>query len=47
MKGFKEEDGKYMCRCNCGKTFFSDNKRDLVCSECIKQFEDYYKIQNV
>lgn len=46
-KGFNIEDGNYMCICTCGHTFFSDNKRDLVCPECAKQPYEWYQVQRL
>ena len=46
-KGFDLRDGKYMCKCMCGKVFFSNNKRDLTCPECGKSIEVKYLIQKL
>ena len=46
-KGFNKKDGKYMCICCCSLTFFSDNKRDFVCPECVKQSLTKYQVQQL
>ena len=46
-KGFNKSDGTYMCKCICGKIFYSDNKREVVCTDCDTGLSVKFIIQRI